>query len=187
MGLWMLQPMVTTTDLPNAFEGASWFLGRTSAEQTWNAMVSSQEMAFTTGIGSRTVSGVKPNDPRYFEAWSNILNMHFRDPESGIMDPLVRQILDGATDTDLLKWFKTFDGSKYANDTYTRVGEGIGFTKLRAGELDEHLAEKIAVTRNAVKVYIPDEETALFLSTATPEGRPMTGGEVQDYLDESLR
>lgn len=168
--------------LPNAFEGASWFLGRTSAEQTWNAMVSSQEMAFTTGIGSRTVSGVKPNDPRYFEAWSNILNMHFRDPESGIMDPLVRQILDGATDTDLLKWFKTFEGSKYANDTYTRVGEGIGFTKLRAGELDEHLAEKIAVTRNAVKVYIPDEETALFLSTATPEGRPMTGGEVQDYL-----
>jgi len=168
--------------LPNAFEGASWFLGRTSAEQTWNAMVSSQEMAFTTGIGSRTVSGVKPNDPRYFEAWSNILNMHFRDPESGVMDPLVRQILDGATDTDLLKWFKTFDGSKYANDTYTRVGEGIGFTKLRAGELDEHLAEKIAITRNAVKVYIPDEETALFLSAATPEGRPMTGGEVQDYL-----
>ena len=168
--------------LPNAFEGASWFLGRTSAEQTWNAMVSSQEMAFTTGIGSRTVSGVKPNDPRYFEAWSNILNMHFRDPESGVMDPLVRQILDGATDADLLKWFKTFDGSKYANDTYTRVGEGIGFTKLRAGELDEHLAEKIAVTRNAVKVYIPDEETALFLSAATPEGRPMTGGEVQDYL-----
>jgi hypothetical protein len=169
-------------DLPNAFEGASWFLGRTSAEQTWNAMVSSQEMAFTTGIGSRTVSSVKPNDPRYFEAWSNILNMHFRDPESGIMDPLVRQILDGASDTDLLKWFKTFDGSKYANDTYTRVGEGIGFTKLRAGELDEHLAEKIATTRNAVKVYIPDEDTALFLSTATPEGRPMTGGEVQDYL-----
>ena len=168
--------------LPNAFEGASWFLGRTSAEQTWNAMVSSQEMAFTTGIGSRTVSAVKPNDPRYFEAWSNILNMHFRDPESGIMDPVVRQILDGATDTDLLKWFKTFDGSKYANDTYTRVGEGIGFTKLRAGELDEHLAEKIAITRNAVKVYIPDEETALFLSAATPEGRPMTGGEVQDYL-----
>jgi hypothetical protein len=169
-------------ELPNAFEGASWFLGRTSAEQTWNAMVSAQEMAFTTGIGSRTVSSVKPNDPRYFEAWSNILNMHFRDPESGIMDPLVRQILDGATDTDLLKWFKTFEGSKYANDTYTRVGEGIGFTKLRAGELDEHLAEKISTTRNAVKVYIPDEETALFLSTATPEGRPMTGGEVQDYL-----
>lgn len=169
-------------ELPNAFEGASWFLGRTSAEQTWNAMVSAQEMAFTTGIGSRTVSAVKPNDPRYFEAWSNILNMHFRDPESGIMDPLVRQILDGATDTDLLKWFKTFEGSKYANDTYTRVGEGIGFTKLRAGELDEHLAEKISTTRNAVKVYIPDEDTALFLSTAKPDGKPMTGGEVQDYL-----
>ena len=169
-------------ELPNAFEGASWFLGRTSAEQTWNAMVSAQEMAFTTGIGSRTVSAVKPNDPRYFEAWSNILNMHFRDPESGIMDPVVRQILDGATDTDLLKWFKTFEGSKYANDTYTRVGEGIGFTKLRAGELDEHLAEKIATTRNAVKVYIPDEDTALFLSTAKPDGKPMTGGEVQDYL-----
>lgn len=169
-------------DLPNAFEGASWFLGRTSAEQTWNAMVSAQEMAFTTGIGSRTVSAVKPNDPRYFEAWSNILNMHFRDPESGIMDPVVRLILDGATDADLLKWFKTFEGSKYANDTYTRVGEGIGFTKLRAGELDEHLVEKIATTRNAVKLYIPDEETALFLSAATPEGKPMTGGEVQDYL-----
>jgi hypothetical protein len=169
-------------DLPNAFEGASWFLGRTSAEQTWNAMVSAQEMAFTTGIGSRTVSAVKPNDPRYFEAWSNILNMHFRDPESGIMDPLVRQILDGATDTDLLKWFKTFDGSKYANDTYTRVGEGIGFTKLRGGELDEHLVEKIATTRNAVKLYIPDEETALFLSAAKPDGKVMTGGEVQDYL-----
>jgi hypothetical protein len=169
-------------ELPNAFEGASWFLGRTSAEQTWNAMVSSQEMAFTVGIGSRTVSSVKPNDPRYFEAWSNILNMHFRDPESGIMDPLVRQILNGATDTDLLKWFKTFDGSKYANDTYTQVGEGVGFTKLRAGELDEHLAQKITETRGAVKVYIPDEDTALFLSTAKPDGKPMSGAEVQDYL-----
>ena len=62
------------------------------------------------------------------------------------------------------------------------MSEGIGFTKLRAGELDEHLVEKIATTRNAVKLYIPDEETALFLSAATPEGKPMTGGEVQDYL-----
>jgi hypothetical protein len=168
--------------LPKVFEGASWFLGRTGAEDTWNAMVHSQEMAFMTGIGSRSVRLVQPNDPRYFEAWANILNMHFRDPESGIMDPVVRQILDNKTDKQLLSWFKTHEGSLYANNTYTRVGEGYGFTKLKGGELDEELLKKIQETRGAVKLYIPDNDTALMLSAAKETGAPLSGGEVQKYL-----
>jgi hypothetical protein len=168
--------------LPKAFEEASWFLGRTSAEQTWNAMVASQEMAFTAGIGSRTVRLVEPNDPRYFEGWANILNMHFRNPESGVMDPVVRQILDGKSDEQLLRWFKSNEGSLYANNTYTRVKHGFGFTKLKGGELDEELLEKIQTTRGAVKAYIPDEETALMLSAATDVEKPLTGGQIQEFL-----
>ena len=171
-------------NVPEVFQDASWFMGRTSAEDTWNAMVATQEMAFTTGIGARTVAPVKPSDPRYFESWANVLNMHFRDPETGIMDPVVRKILDGDTDDDILGWMtRNFEGRKYANDTYTTPRQSFGFTALKGGELDEDLLEKINITRGAVKVYIPDEETALILSRVKEEdGKVISGGEVQNWL-----
>jgi hypothetical protein len=171
-------------NVPEVFQDASWFMGRTSAEDTWNAMVATQEMAFTTGIGARTVAPVKPSDPRYFESWANVLNMHFRDPETGIMDPVVRKILDGDTDEDILNWMtRNFEGRKYANDTYTTPRQSFGFTALKGGELDEDLLEKINITRGAVKVYIPDEETALVLSRVKEDdGKVISGGEVQNWL-----
>ena len=170
--------------LPKAFEEASWFLGRTSAESTWNALVSSQEMAFTAGIGSRSVRTIDPADPKYFEGWANILNMHFRDPESGIMDPVVRMILDGDDNEKILRWFHTSKGSMYATEAYTLVGAGKGVTKLKGGELDEHLMAKLHETRQAVASYIPDNETALMLSAAKETGKPLSGGEVQQFLME---
>jgi hypothetical protein len=173
-----------TYTLPKVFENASWFLGRTSAEQTWNAMVSSQEMAFTAGVGSRSVRLVQPTDPRYFEGWSNILNMHFRNPETGAMDPVVEQIIQNKSDEKILSWFKTHEGSLYANDTYTRVGQGYGFTKIKGGELDEELLKKIRTTRGAVKAYIPDTETANMLTTMKVNGKPLSGGEMQKFLVE---
>ena len=169
-------------DLPKVFENASWFMGRTSADQSYQALVATQEMAFTAGMGARTVSKVAPDDPRYFEAWSNVLNMHFRDPESGLMDPVVRKVLDGLTDADILKWMKTPEGRLYANNTYTSVGEGVSFTKLKAGELDDELIEKIEITRGSVKLYIPDNETALMLSATKENGKPLSGAEVQNFL-----
>ena len=170
--------------LPKAFEEASWFLGRTSAESTWNALVSSQEMAFMAGIGSRSVRTIDPADPKYFEGWSNILNMHFRDPESGIMDPVVRRILDGEDNEKILNWFRTSKGAMYATEAYTLVGAGKGVTKLKGGELDEHLMAKLHETRQAVASYIPDNETALMLSAAKETGKPLSGGEVQQFLIE---
>jgi len=170
-------------ELPKAFEGATWFMGRSSSEDTWNSMVNNHEMAFLTGVGSRSVRTMQPNDPRYFEGWANILNMHFRDPESGVMDPVVRKILDGADDQQIVNWMKnTREGRYYANDTYTRVGQGFGPTKLRGGELDEELASKVAQTRGSVQLYIPDNDTALMLSAAKENNRPLTGGDVQQYL-----
>ena len=171
-------------DLPKVFEDASWFMGRTSADQTYQAMVATQEMAFTAGMGARTISKVAPDDPRYFEAWGNVLNMHFRDPESGIMDPVVRRVLDGLTDADILKWMKTPEGRLYANNTYTSVREGVSFTKLKAGELDDELLEKIEITRGSVKLYVPDNETALMLSATKENGKPLSGAEVQNFLRE---
>jgi hypothetical protein len=173
--------------VPNTFQDATWFMGNTSAESTWNAMIGSQEMAFSVGIGARTVSKLKSNDPKYFEGWSNILNLHFRDPETGIMDPMVRRILDGETDQDILNWLtRSKDGRLYANDTYTTPAERYGLTALRGGELNEDLLEKINITRGAVKLYIPDEETALFLSTVRPDGRPISGAELQNYLRDKF-
>jgi hypothetical protein len=171
-------------DLPKVFEDASWFMGRTSADQTYQAMVATQEMAFTAGMGARTISKVAPDDPRYFEAWGNVLNMHFRDPESGVMDPVVRKVLDGLTDADILKWMKTPEGRLYANNTYTSVREGVSFTKLKAGELDDELIEKIEITRGSVKLYVPDNETALMLSATKENGKPLSGAEVQNFLRE---
>ena len=173
-----------TYELPKAFEEASWFLGRTSAESTWNALVSSQEMAFTAGIGSRSVRTIDPADPRYFEGWANILNMHFRDPETGIMDPVVRMILDNTDNADIIKWFHTSKGALYATEAYTLVGKGKGVSKLKGGELDEHLMAKLHETRQAVAAYIPDNDTALMLSAAKEDGKPLSGGEVQKFLVE---
>ncbi len=170
--------------LPKAFEEASWFLGRTSADQTWNALVGSHEMAFSAGVGSRTVRTIDPSDPKYFEGWANILNLHFRDPESGVMDPVVRKILDGQTDQEILRWFHKHEGMLYAKEAYTLVGEGKGATKLMGGELDEHLLGKLNETRSAVGVYIPDNETALMLSAAKENGKPLSGGDVQKFLTE---
>jgi len=173
-----------TYTLPKANQDASWFFGRTSAEQTWNNQVSNQEMAFLTGIGSRSVRLVAPTDPRYFEGWANILNMHFRDPETGVMDAVVRQILDKKSDDDILKWFHTREGQRYANETYTQPGKYFGFHKVSSGEMDEKLIEKLGVTRGAVKAYIPDAETEMILSSAKPDGKPLSGGEVQKFLTE---
>jgi len=173
-----------TYTLPKANQDASWFMGRTSAEQTWNNQVSNQEMAFLTGIGSRSVRLVEPTDPRYFEGWANILNMHFRDPETGVMDAVVRQILDNKSDDDILKWFHTRVGQTYANETYTQPGKYFGFHKVSSGEMDEKLIERIGVTRGAVRAYIPDGETEMILSAAKEDGRPLSGGEVQKFLTE---
>ena len=170
--------------LPKAFEEASWFLGRTSADQTWNSLVGTHEMAFTAGVGSRTVRSIEPSDPKYFEGWANILNLHFRDPESGLMDPVVRKILDGETDKQILAWFRKQEGSLYAKEAYTLVGEGKGPTKIMGGELDEHLLGKLNETRAAVNAYIPDNETALMLSAARENGKPLSGGDVQKFLVE---
>jgi hypothetical protein len=173
-----------TYTLPKSNQDASWFMGRTSAEQTWNNQVSNQEMAFLTGIGSRSVRLVEPTDPRYFEGWANILNMHFRDPETGVMDAVVRQILDNKSDDEILKWFHTREGQRYANETYTQPGKYFGFHKVSSGEMDEKLIERLGVTRGAVKAYIPDAETEMILSSAKPDGRPLSGGEIQKFLTE---
>jgi len=170
--------------LPKAYQDATWYMGRTSAEQTWNNQISNQEMAFLTGAGSRTVRLVEPTDPRYFEGWANILNMHFRDPETGLMDDVVRQILDKKSDSQILDWFHTRQGQVYANNTYTQTGEYYSFHKISSGEKDEKLIEKLNMTRGAVKAYIPDAETELMLSSANPEGKPLTGGEIQKFLTE---
>lgn len=176
-----------TYTLPKAFENASYYMGRTSAEDSWMNQIGSQEMAFASGQGARSVRLVKPNDPRYFEAWSNILNMHFRDPESGLMDPVVEKILAGENDRQILQWMtKTDKGRYYANDTYTRVGQGYGFTALRAGELDEHLAEKIQHTRDAVKLYIPDQSTADLLLAKNENGKPVSGAAIQQHLTDNF-
>jgi hypothetical protein len=173
-----------TYQLPKAYQDATWFMSRASAEGTWNNQVANQEMAFLTGIGSRSVRLIQPNDPRYFEGWANILNMHFRDPETGVMDAVVRQVLDNKSDDEILKWFHTREGQRYANETYTQPGKYFGFHKVSSGEMDEKLIERLNITRGAVKAYIPDAETELMLSSAKPEGRPLSGGEVQKFLTE---
>lgn len=169
--------------VPRAFQDNSWYVGRTSAEPTWNAQVGSQEMAFITGIGARSVRTLKPNDPRYFEGWSNILAMHFTNPETGEMDAVVRQILDGKSDAKIINWLKNKpEGQRWANDAWTRVGESVGYSKLRGGERDEYLMEQLQKTRGSVKLYIPDAETENFISSAKPDGSPQTAGDIQKFL-----
>jgi hypothetical protein len=170
-------------EVDEVFNNASWMLARTSSEQTWGSIIGSQQMAFLAGPGSRAMRPVKPGDPRYFEAWAGVLNLHFRDPETGIMDPIVSRILDGATNDEILGFLtRTRGGRIYANNTYTIPGKGLGFGKLKAGEENDYLLTRISDTRNAVKLYVPDEDTALMLTAAKEDGKPLTGGDVEVFL-----
>lgn len=170
-------------EVDEVFNNASWMLARTSSEQTWGSIIGSQQMAFLAGPGSRAMRPVKPGDPRYFEAWAGVLNLHFRDPETGVMDPIVSRILDGATNDEILGFLtRTRSGRIYANNTYTIPGKGLGFGKLKAGEENDYLLTRISDTRNAVKLYVPDEDTALMLRAAKEDGKPLTGGDVEVFL-----
>lgn len=182
-GYFQLEIQGHTYEVPEAFQNASWFWSRTSAEPTWNSMVGSQQIAFMTGMGARVMRPVKPNDPRYFEAWAGVLNMHFRDPESGVMDPVVRMILDGKTDDEVVSWLtRNHAGRMYANNTYTTPGQAVGFGKMKSGELNDYLGQRVSDTRQAVKLYIPDEDTAMLLSAADEAGTPLTGAAVEEFL-----
>jgi hypothetical protein len=170
-------------EVDEVFNNASWMLARTSSEQTWGSIIGSQQMAFLAGPGSRSMRPVKPNDPRYFEAWAGVLNLHFRDPETGAMDPVVRRMLDGESNDEILGWMtRSLEGRKWANNTYTIPGKGLGFGELKRGELNDYLLTRISDTRNAVKTYIPDEDTALMLTAAKEDGKPLTGGDVEVFL-----
>lgn len=171
-------------NIDNIFENASYVMNNTSAERTYSSQLNGSQIAFSTGQGSRVVTKLTPSDPRYFEGWANILNMHFRDPETGVADPIVRRILDGESDEEIMGFFRTQDGMLYANNTYTKVGDAYGFTKLKGGELDEELAKKIAITRNSVKLYIPDDETAAVFSSGKENGKPLSAGQMQQFLVE---
>jgi hypothetical protein len=172
--------------LPKVFEGASWMMARTSAEQTWNSQVGSQEMAFLTGMGSRVVQPIKPNEPKYFKGWAGILNLHFRNPEkNGEVDGVVKHILDGKDDTYILNWMKnTHEGRLYANDTYSKAYKGLGFHKISSGEADEYLAKQINHTRGSVNLYLPDEETRAMFKQVGETGKPLTGGQVENFLTQ---
>jgi len=172
-----------TYELNEAFNNASWFLGRTSAEPTWNSFVGSQQMAFMTGIGSRAMRPVKPSDPRYYEAWAGVLNLHFRDPESGIMDPVVRRILDGETDDEILRYLtKNFEGRMYVNNTYSTPGRAVNFGSIRRGEANDYILQRVSDTRQAVRLYIPDSETATMLTATREDGTLLTGGDIEQFL-----
>lgn len=130
--------------------------------------------------GAMVPTAMPVGHPRYFEGWANILNKHFRDPDSRQVDPLVQRLLDGESVDDLIEWAtKTKEGYEWAH--------AIGVTKLGGPDADpaarfarggksakvdpETVEEAVVALAKATELYLPEAVRSLFRSGAdtTPE------------------
>lgn len=145
--------------------GGGWWEKALSNDSTYHTLFVGSDQG-PLAVGAAVSKQVDPSDPRYFEAWSNILNMHFRDPQSLVEDPVVMKILSGESFDDLYDWA-----------TKTRAGynwtHSIGIVKTKGADTAAANAEKfingakrtanpkkveeaIAGLRSAVDMYLPE-------------------------------
>lgn len=126
--------------------------------------------------GSGVPSEVAVDSPKYFTAWANAINMHFRDPESMIADPVAKMFADGDTIEDVVKWAT---GTKEGADWAYSIGisqsstagirgrgavaarqEAIAEARAVAGasrNIDpEDIEQAVASLQMAVDLYLPE-------------------------------
>ena len=112
---------------------------RTSSESTQDKLIGAgdeQMMMPATTMVSTTLS---PNDSRYFEGWANAINHHMRDPESMTPDPLVKMLMDGKSEDDLVDWL-----------------EGAGRDHADYLGWGENLEDRVAELSSAFDLYVPE-------------------------------
>lgn len=165
-------PNGMTYRIPKVFEGASWFRKQVSADSTWSNLASSQQMAFMAGDGAYVAKIISPNDPRYFDSWQRTINFHFRDPETGRLDPVVERIFKGETDEQIARYLLTDkEGQQWAAHVFPSEDGSVVNAKLpdffpggqikvnaRTVDAEEFVIEKIQQLRNATELYIPTPE-----------------------------
>ena len=116
---------------PFASNAGGLFESLTSNDASYHTLALGTDQALMAS-GAAVVREVDPSNPRYYEAWRNMLNHHFRDDQSLIADPVVMRYLDGASFDELYDWATTTrEGYNWAH--------GIGLTKTAATR-DEALA-----------------------------------------------
>lgn len=127
--------------------------------------------------GGGVPTTVTPDDPRYYEGWSNILNKHFRDEGSMEMDPIVQMFLEGRDVEDVIKWATTTpEGYQWAESiglskSSTAADFGKRGSVARRAEAIEEARAKVSVKKIDPETI---EEAVVALDMATtlylPEG-----------------
>jgi hypothetical protein len=105
--------------------------------------LSGYQKAYQAGPSAMVSSEITPQESRYFEAWSNILNHHFRDSASGRIDPLVERLMAGESKESLVNWLKgTKEGSDYRRNMSWQFRD---------------LEKKIHDLDSSVRLYLPND------------------------------
>jgi hypothetical protein len=133
---------------------------RISPDTTY-AMTAGDSYRAQMATGAMANKVVKPENPRYFEAWANILNRHFRDTESHIMDPVVEQAISGKTFDEIYDWAtKTPEGYQWAHSLgISDIAERPGVRPALEQQADlakpENIEKSVASLMSAVDLYLP--------------------------------
>ena len=111
-----------------------------SSAQSFESL-SSYAKGLHAGPAAMVGTRVEPSDARYFEAWSNILNHHFRDSASGTIDPLVERLLGGESPESIANWVKS-------------TGPGSDYMRHMSWDVSD-VQNKVNDLQHAVKMYLP--------------------------------
>ena len=127
---------------PFASHGGGYWMGAIANDSSYATLGIGSHQALLAG-GAHVPTMLDPNNPRYFEGWSNILNWHLRDPESMRIDPVVEMYLQGATYEDILAWAtKTKEGYQWVRSIgVVRQQSSSKALTSRAGELRQQLLD----------------------------------------------
>jgi hypothetical protein len=164
--------------IPGAAQGveAIQFTKLASAAPTFdNTMQGGGDLMKKTNSLSYRSSHIKPSNPEYFDSWSQLLNREWRKGFDGEVDPLIRKILQGESNEDIIRWLRNdLEGIRYADS----VGIGPKYSKLadKDGKFRTYKGEQsgtkelmefddyVEVSRYTVDTHIPDELRQGFLN-----------------------
>lgn len=133
-------------EVPGEFAGAQGEINRraTSSEATNEHLVGNGTANLSAAIPQAVPTRTRPNEPHYFDSWSNILNMHWRDPTSGRLDPVVERLLNGEDPSVVEGYLKsTSEGRAYADE--------IGWSS-------DEIPRAVHILTQAIPLYLPTPE-----------------------------
>lgn len=158
---------------PFASHAGGYYASASSNDPSYAVLLLGSHQGLMAG-GVHMPTQLDPANPRYYEGWSNIINMHFRDADSHQIDPVVKMLLEGQSPDDLIHWaLTTKDGYHWAHSIgITRGQSPAKAAKNKAAKLRKQLLDELG----------GDEDMVRAIGARDPELVDGAEGTVAEYL-----